>query len=95
MPRRVAEDSRELDSPPKILGVQGVRVLDEQVGVEELVGVFVATGPRWLGEAEMDPVIVARDDRVGRRVSPSAETTEPQFVFVIRQGPLVHEAVSD
>ena len=82
----LTKDSRELDSPPKILGVERVRVLDEQVGVEELVGVFYGIGLGWVGEAEMDPVLVARDNRVNRRVIRSADTVEAKFVLVIREG---------
>ena len=64
MPGRIAKGPRELDSARDILGIERVRVLDEQVGVEELFGEFVGIGLRRVGEAEMDSVIVARDDRV-------------------------------
>jgi hypothetical protein len=40
----------------------------------ELVGVFVGIGLGRVGEAEMDSVLVARDDSVDRRVIPSADT---------------------
>jgi hypothetical protein len=60
-------------------------VLDEQVGVEQLVGVFVGIGRVRLGEAEMNSVLVARDDGIDRRVIPSAETFEAKFVPVVRE----------
>ena len=81
-PSRVAKGSRELDSARDILGVERVGVLDEQVGVEELVGVFVGIGLGRVGEAEMDSVLVTRDDSVDRRVVPGADTVEAKLVLV-------------
>ena len=80
VPGRVANASCELDSAGGKLGVQRVRVFDQQVGVEQLVGVFVGIGRGRSGEAEMNSVLVARDDGIDRRVTPSAETFEAKFL---------------
>src|SRR5438874_6324729 len=76
VPGRVGKASRELDTAGGKLGVERVRVLNEQVGVEELVGVFVRIRWRRFGAAEVNSVLVARDDGVDRRVLPGAETVE-------------------
>jgi hypothetical protein len=68
------------------LGVQRIRVLDEQVCVEQFVGVFVGMWRGRIGEAEVDSVLVAGDDGVDRRVIPRAETLEAKYVPVIREG---------
>jgi len=86
VPGRVAKGSRELDSTGGILGVQRIRVLDEQVCVEQFVRVFVGIWRGRIGEAEVDSMLVARDDGVDRRVIPGAETLEAKCVSVIREG---------
>jgi hypothetical protein len=86
VPRHVGKASREFDAAGDILGVERVRVLNVQVGVEELVGVFVRIRRRRLGETKVHAVLVARDDGVDRRVIPSADTVEAKFVLVIREG---------
>src|SRR5947209_10648010 len=62
MLRRIGKSSRELDTAAGIFGVQSVRVLNGEVGVEQLVGVFVGIRRGRLGAAEIDSVLVARDD---------------------------------
>jgi hypothetical protein len=52
-------------------------VCDKQIGVEQFVGVFVGIWRGRIGEAEVDSLLVARNDGVDRRVMPSAETFEP------------------
>jgi hypothetical protein len=41
VPRRIGKGSRELYTAASVLGVQPVRILNGQIGVEQLVGVFV------------------------------------------------------
>ena len=78
VPGRVAKASCELDSTGCILGVQRIRVLDQEVGVEQLVRVFVGIWRRRIGEAEVDSVLVARDDGVDGRVMPRTDTFEAE-----------------
>jgi hypothetical protein len=85
VPGRIAKNSCELYPAGGILGIQRVCVLDEQVGVEQLVGVFVRIRGGRRGEAEMNSVLVARDDGVDRRVMPRAQTFKPKLVPVIRE----------
>jgi hypothetical protein len=80
VPGRVAKGPRELDSTGGILGIQRIGVLDKQVCVEQFVGVFVGIWSGRVGEAEVDSVLVARDDGVDRRVIPSADTFEVKCV---------------
>src|SRR5215831_8728441 len=83
VPGRIRQASRELDTAGRKLRVERVGILDEQVGVEEFVGVLVRIRCRWLSAAEVDSVVVARDDGVDGRVLPGAETVEAKFVSVI------------
>src|SRR5687767_9732415 len=83
LPRRVAERARERGAASRILGVQLVYVLDNQICVEQFVGVLIRTGCRRIGETEVNPLIVAPDDGVNGRVEPAAETLEAERVAVI------------
>src|SRR5271167_1394705 len=71
LPGSVSKAARELDTTGQKLGVERVRVLNEQVCVEEFVGVFVRTRDRRFRATEVDSVLVARHDRVHRWVPPS------------------------
>jgi hypothetical protein len=86
LPGRVAERSRELDSAGVILGVERIRVLDQQIGVEQFVRVFVGIWRRRIGDTEVNSVLVPRDDGIDRRLLPGAETLEAKLVSVIREG---------
>ena len=86
VPRRVGKASRELNTSCGILDVERVRILDEQVGVEELVGVFVWAWRRRFGAAEVDSVLIARHDGVDRWILPGAETFEAKRVPVVGEG---------
>lgn len=86
VPGRVAKGSRELDAAGGVLDVQRVDVLNEQLGVEQLVSVLVGIECGRLRETEMDSVLVACDDGVGGRVRPRAETFERKLVPVIGEG---------
>src|SRR3954462_12535171 len=83
MPGCVRKTAGEFDTTGGKLGVERVRVFNEQVGVEEFVCVLVRIRLRRLSAAEVDSVLVTRDDSVLRRVLPGAETVEAKFVFVI------------
>jgi hypothetical protein len=85
VPRRIGKGSRELDTAVGILCVQHVRVLNGQVGVEQLVGVFVGIRRGRFGAAKVNSVLVARDDCIDWGVLPSADTVEAKLVPVIRK----------
>src|SRR5262245_10026512 len=85
MPGSVRETPGELDTTSGKFGEKRVRILNEQVGVEEFVGIFIRIRRRRFGAAEVDSVLVTCDDSVHRRVLPSAETVEAKFILVIGQ----------
>ena len=80
MPRCVGKGARELDTARGIFREERVRVVYEQVCVEQLVGVFFGILRGRFGAAEVDSVPVPRDDGVDRRVLPGADTVEAEFV---------------
>src|SRR5215203_193733 len=86
VPGRVGKRSRELDTAARILRVQRVRIVNGQIGVEQLVVVFAGVRCRRFGAAEVDSVLVPRHDRIDRWVLPGADTVESKFVLVVREG---------
>jgi hypothetical protein len=93
VPGSVVEEARDLDAACGVFGVERVDISDEEVGVDEFLRIFVRIGCGRRGAAEMDGVLVARDDGVDRRfvtmltgVGPCAETLEAELVLVIGEG---------
>jgi hypothetical protein len=72
VPRGVGKTPRELYTTGGKLGVEFVRVVNEQIGVEEFVGILVRMQRGRFGASEVYSVVVTRYDRVHRRVLPGA-----------------------
>ena len=74
-----------VNSTPRaaIFGEERVSILNDQVRVEEFVGVLVRIRRRRFGAAKVNPVLIPRDDRVDRWVLPCAQTIEAKFVLVV------------
>ena len=83
VPRHVCETPSELHASRCVLSVKSVRIFDEQVGVEQFVRIFIGIGCGRLGAAEMNRVLVARNDGVDWRILPRAPTFEAKLVLVI------------
>lgn len=83
VPGHVAQASCEFDALGGVLGIEGVGVFHEDVGVEEFFGVFVRVGGGRFGAAEVDGVMVARDDGVDRWVEPGSQALEAQLFLVV------------
>jgi hypothetical protein len=54
VPGGVGEFAGELNAVGRVLGIEGVYVIDIEVGVEQLVGVFVRIGGGRLGAAKVE-----------------------------------------
>jgi hypothetical protein len=85
-PRHVGETPSELHASGCVLRIKRVRIFDEKVGVEQFVRIFIGIGSGRLGAAEMNRVLVARNDGVDWRILPRAQTFEAELVFVIGEG---------
>src|SRR6516164_7438061 len=83
MPGCVCKSAREFHASSSILGVKRVYILDEYVGVEQFVRIFVGVGWRRFGKAEVNRTLVARNDGVNRRVMPRAQALETKLISVI------------
>src|SRR6516164_3645470 len=83
MPGCVCKSAREFHASSSILGVKRVYILDEYVGVEQFVRIFVGVGRRRFGKAEVNRTLVARNDGVNRRVVPRAQALETKPISVI------------
>ena len=84
VPGCVGKASRKLDTAGAIFGEERIGIRNEQVRVEELVGVLVRIRRRRFGAAKVNPVLIPRDDRVDRWVLPGAQTLEAESVLVVR-----------
>lgn len=75
--------SRKLDAPGAIFGQEPISIPNEQIRVEEVVGILVRIQRRRFGAAKVNPLLIPRDDRVDRWVLPGAQTLEAKFVLVV------------
>jgi len=82
-PWHVGQMPSELHASGCVLRIKRVRIFDEQVGVEQFVRIFIGIGCGRRGAAEMNRVLVARNDGVDWRILPRAQTFEAELVFVI------------
>ena len=65
--------------------MQPVRVVDAQVGIEQLVVVLLGEHRRRRRQPEMDVLTIADDDGVHRRIEVRALDGEAELVTVVRQ----------
>ena len=84
-PGHVRESAREFYAAGCVLRMKRVCVLNDQVGVEQFVRIFVRVGSGRVGAAEMNRVLVARNNGVDRGVLPCAPAFKAKLVFVIGQ----------
>ena len=82
-PRHVGEMPGELHVAGCVLRIKRVRIFDGYIGVEQFVGIFIGIGYGRLGTAEMNRVLVARNNGVDWRILPRAHAFEAELVFVI------------
>src|SRR5712671_448846 len=86
MPWHVGKSAREFHASSCILSVKRVRIFDEYVRIEQFVRIFVGVGCWGVGTAEVNRLLVARNDGVKRRVLPRAQTLEGKLSLVIDKG---------
>ena len=84
-PRHVAQFPNELHALSRVLGTERVCVFDMEVRVQQFVFILVGIGCRRLGAAEVNGMLIARNDRVDRRILPRSQALESKFVFVVGQ----------
>src|SRR5215472_3212343 len=82
----VRKSAHEFNTSCSILSIKRVRILDEKVRVQQLIRVFVRISRRRVGTAEVDRVLIARNDSVNRWVLPCTQTFETKFRFEIGNG---------
>jgi hypothetical protein len=63
-PWHVGEPASELHASGSVLGEQRVSIFDEYVGVQKFVRIFIRIGCGRRGAAEMNRVLVPRDNCV-------------------------------
>ncbi len=83
VPWHVAKSPSEFHALGGVLGIKCVGILNDEVGVEQFVRVFVRIGSGRLGAAEMNHPLVARHDGVNRRILPRPQTCETKLASVI------------
>ena len=86
MPWHVGKSPCEFHASSCILSVKRVRISDGYVRVEQFVGILVGIGCGRCGTAEVNRLLVARNDGVNRRVLPRTQTLEAKLSFVIGKG---------
>ena len=83
LPWHVANFAHNFHAVRCILRVKRVRVFDKHIGVEKFVIIFGGIVLRWLGTAEVDGVLISRNDGIEGRILPRAQTLEPKLGFVV------------
>jgi hypothetical protein len=86
VPWHVGKSPREFHASRCILSVKRVRIFDEYVRVEQFVRILVGIGCGRFGAAEVNRLLVARNDGVNWRVLPRTQTLEAKLSFVIGKG---------
>jgi hypothetical protein len=88
MPRHIAESAREFHAPGRVLGIKCVGIFDEDVRVEQFLGILFRIRRRWRSPAEVNHLLIPRDGGINRRVLPGAHTfkTELQLLVSERRG---------
>lgn len=86
VPGHVAETAGEGDSFGGVFGIEGIGVVDVEIGVEEFLFVFFWIGGRGRGAAEVNSVVVADEDGVDRGILPGADTGESELVLIPGDG---------
>jgi hypothetical protein len=87
VPWRIGKFPRKFHASGGVLSVERVGIFDEHIGVEQFVRILVWIGCGRRGAAEMNRVLVARNDGVLRRILPRTQTLEAKLRLVIRKGP--------
>src|SRR5579871_209589 len=83
VPWHVGNPPREFHALSCVLGIKYIGIFDEQVRVQQFVPVFVRIGGGRLGAAEVNHLLVARNDCIDRRIKPRPQTFETKLFFVI------------
>ena len=86
MPWHIGQSAREFHASSCILSVKRVRIFDEYVRVEQFVRILVGIGCWRFGTAEVNRLLVARNDGVNRWVLLRAQTLEAKLSVVIAKG---------
>lgn len=86
VPGHVAEAAGEGDGFGGEFGIQGIGVINVEIGVEVLLFFFFRIGSGWRCAAEVNGVVIARDDGVDGRILPGADTGEAEIVLVPGDG---------
>jgi hypothetical protein len=85
VPRHIGQRSRKFDTASSVLRKQSLRLVSEEIRVEQFVIVLSGFARGRLRTPEVDPVPVSHDDGIDRRILPG-DTIEAERLAVVDKG---------
>ena len=81
-PWRVVKLPRKRHSLGCEFSMERVGIVDREIGVQQLFGLFVRIRRGWLGTPEVNRATVTRDDRINRRIEPCSHAAKAKLRLV-------------